>query len=66
MALDAVAAVVMGGTALSGGKGGVSRTIAGVLVLILLSNGLNLMGVPHYTQVLVKGIVVILAVAFFK
>jgi len=66
MALNAIAAVVMGGTTLSGGKGSVGRTIAGVLVIILLSNGLNLMGVPHYTQIVIKGVVVIVAVAFFR
>lgn len=63
MALDAIAAVVMGGTALTGGKGGVARTIIGVLIIIFLSNGLNVLGVPTYTQVVIKGIVVILAVA---
>ncbi len=63
MALDAIAAVVMGGTALSGGKGGVANTLTGVLVIILLANGLNMMGVQPYTQTLIKGLVVILAVA---
>ncbi len=63
MALDAIAAVVMGGTALSGGKGGILNTLSGVLVIILLANGLNMMGVQPYTQTLIKGMVVILAVA---
>lgn len=63
MALDAIAAVVMGGTALSGGKGGILNTLIGVLVIILLANGLNMMGVQPYTQTLIKGLVVILAVA---
>ena len=63
MSLDAIAAVVMGGTSLSGGKGSVTRTITGVFVILMLNNGLNLMGVSPHVQILVKGIVVILAVA---
>lgn len=61
--LDAIAAVVMGGTSLSGGKGSVTRTITGVFVILMLNNGQNLMGVSPHVQILVKGIVVILAVA---
>jgi ribose/xylose/arabinose/galactoside ABC-type transport system permease subunit len=56
----------MGGTSLSGGKGSVARTIAGVFVIVLMSNGLNLMGVPYYSQVLIKGVVVIVAVAALR
>jgi ribose/xylose/arabinose/galactoside ABC-type transport system permease subunit len=63
MALNAIAAVVMGGTALTGGQGGVWSTLVGVLVITLLGNGLNMMGVTPYTQTLIKGLVVILAVA---
>jgi ribose/xylose/arabinose/galactoside ABC-type transport system permease subunit len=63
MSLDAIAAVVMGGTSLSGGKGSVTRAITGVFVILMLNNGLNLMGVSPHTQILVKGIVVIIAVA---
>jgi ribose/xylose/arabinose/galactoside ABC-type transport system permease subunit len=63
MALNSIAAVVMGGTALTGGQGGVRSTLVGVLVIILLGNGLNMMGVTPYTQTLIKGLVVILAVA---
>ena len=63
MSLDAIAAVVMGGTSLSGGKGSVTRTITGVFVILMLNNGLNLMGVSPHVQILGKGIVVILAVA---
>jgi ribose/xylose/arabinose/galactoside ABC-type transport system permease subunit len=66
MALDAIASVVMGGTPLSGGKGSVARTISGVFVIVLMSNGLNLMGVPYYSQVLIKGVVVIVAVALLR
>ncbi|NBJ02692.1 ABC transporter permease [Lachnospiraceae bacterium] len=66
MSLDAIAAVVMGGTTLSGGRGSVARSITGVFVILMLNNGLNLMGVSPHVQVLVKGIVVILAVAASK
>ena len=63
MALDSITAVVMGGTSLNGGRGGVGRTITGVMIIIMISNGLNMLGVPTYTQILIKGLVVILAVA---
>lgn len=63
MSLDAIAAVVMGGTSLSGGKGSVARTIIGVFVILMINNGLNLMGVSPHVQILVKGFVVIIAVA---
>lgn len=60
--LDAIAAVVMGGTALSGGSGGVHRTILGVMVISVLKNGLNVAGVHPYLQVFVTGLIVIIAV----
>ncbi len=47
---------------LLGGIGGVHRTLIGVLIIVLLDNGLNLMGVNQYTQMMVKGAVVIAAV----
>ena len=56
----------MGGTSLSGGKGSVARAITGVFVIQMINNGLNLMGVSPHVQVLIKGIVVILAVAASK
>jgi ribose transport system permease protein len=60
--LNTLAAIVVGGTSLSGGVGGVHRTLIGVLIIALLDNGLNLMGVNQYTQMMIKGAVVILAV----
>jgi len=60
--LNTLAAIVVGGTSLSGGVGGVQRTILGVLIITLLDNGLNLMGVNQYTQMVIKGLVVIAAV----
>ena len=60
--LKAIAAAVMGGTALSGGVGGVHRTIVGVLVIAVLTNGLNVAGVHKYYQIVVMGLIVIIAV----
>lgn len=61
--LDAIAAVVIGGTSLSGGIGGVHKALFGVLVITVMSNGLNVSGVNPFTQVVIKGAVVVLAVA---
>ncbi|PBC57076.1 ABC transporter permease [Rhodococcus sp. ACPA1] len=61
--LDSIAAVVMGGTALSGGLGGAHRTVLGVVVIALLSNGMDLTGVNNFTQEIVKGLVVVASVA---
>ena len=61
--LDAIAAVIIGGTRLSGGFGSVPRTIIGVLILTALTSGLVLLGVAAYWQGLFKGAVIILAVA---
>jgi ribose transport system permease protein/putative xylitol transport system permease protein len=63
LTLMAIAAVVMGGTALTGGVGGVYRTILGVLVITVLSVGLNALVVPPYMQQIIQGSVVVLAVA---
>lgn len=60
--LNSLAAIVVGGTSLAGGVGGVHRTLIGVLIIALLDNGLNLMGVNQYTQMIIKGFVVIVAV----
>jgi ribose transport system permease protein len=61
--LNAIAAVVMGGTALSGGVGGPHRTFLGVLVIAILTNGMDVTQVNSFTQDIVKGIVIILAVS---
>jgi ribose transport system permease protein len=58
-----VTAVVVGGTSLSGGEGGVLQTFVGVLIVSVLSNGMVLMGVPPSVQIGLQGIMIIVAVA---
>jgi ribose transport system permease protein len=61
--MPSIAAVLVGGTLITGGRGGLGRTVLGVAVIIVLRNGLAVMGVPDsYTQ-LIYGTVVIVAVA---
>ncbi|MCW2120867.1 ABC transporter permease [Flavobacterium sp. 7A] len=64
--LDAIAAVVIGGASLNGGKGNAVNTLMGVLILGLIGNILNLLNVPSYPQQVVKGAIIILAVLFQK
>lgn len=60
--LDAIAAVVLGGTSLTGGKGKITGTIIGALIIGVLSNALNLLDVSSYYQMMVKGVVILIAV----
>lgn len=60
--LDAIAAVVLGGTSLTGGRGWIVGTIIGALIIGVLNNGLNLMNVSSFYQQVVKGGVILLAV----
>lgn len=60
--LDAIAAVVLGGTSLSGGYGSVLSTIVGALIIGILNNALNLMDVSSYYQLMIKGLVILVAV----
>ncbi|PUU92782.1 MAG: ribose transport system permease protein [Halanaerobium sp.] len=60
--LDAIAAVVLGGTSLSGGSGSVIGTIIGALIIAVLNNGLNLLNVSSFYQLVAKGAVILLAV----
>jgi ribose transport system permease protein len=60
--LDAIAAVVLGGTSMTGGSGRIGGTVIGALIIGILSNGLNLMGVSSFWQYIVKGIVILVAV----
>ncbi len=61
--LPSIAAIVMGGTALTGGVGGPHRTILGVLVIAVLNNGMNLLGTDSFVQEIILGLVVVAAVA---
>jgi ribose transport system permease protein len=60
--LDAIAAVVLGGTSLSGGRGWIFGTLVGALIIGVLNNGLNLLNVSSFYQQVVKGGVILLAV----
>ena len=60
--LDAIAAVVLGGTSLTGGKGKITGTIIGALIIGVLSNALNILDVSSYYQMMVKGAVILVAV----
>lgn len=61
--LDSITAVVLGGTSLFGGRGSIAGTLVGVLIVGVFRNGLTLMGVASVVQILVTGVLVILAVA---
>lgn len=61
--LDAIAAVVLGGTSLVGGRGRIVGTLIGAVILGVLTTGLILLNVQFFTQLLIKGVVIILAVA---
>ncbi len=60
--LDAIAAVAVGGTSLSGGRGKIFGTLIGVLIIAVLNNGLNIINVSSYYQDVIKGLVILIAV----
>ena len=60
--MDAIAAVVVGGTSMAGGSGKLGGTLIGVLIIGILNNGLNLMGINSDWQYIIKGVVILLAV----
>ncbi|AOI46039.1 ABC transporter permease [Burkholderia oklahomensis] len=60
--LDAIAAVVMGGTSIAGGRGSIVGTLIGALLLGVLNNGLNMIGVNPYVQNVIKGGIILLAI----
>lgn len=62
MTLDTITAVVVGGTAITGGAGGVRLTILGVLFIAILSNAMNILAFPPYLQTIIQGVVIVLAV----
>jgi len=60
--LDAIAATALGGTSMSGGRGKITGTIAGVLIIAVLNNGMNIMNISSYYQQVVKAVVILVAV----
>ena len=62
--LDAIAAVVIGGTSLAGGSGTIGGTVIGALIIGVLNNGMSLLGVSAFYQLIIKGFIIILAVWF--
>jgi ribose transport system permease protein len=60
--MDAIAAVVMGGTSIAGGRGSIIGTLIGALLLGVLNNGLNMMGMDPYVQNVIKGGIILLAI----
>lgn len=62
MEMDAIAAVVLGGTSMGGGIGAIGGTVLGALIIGLINNGLNLSGLDSFWQYIAKGVVILLAV----
>jgi ribose transport system permease protein len=60
--LDAISAVILGGTAIAGGFGNVLGTLGGALIMATLNSGMSLMGAQYPVQIFVKGVVIIFAV----
>jgi ribose transport system permease protein len=60
--MDVIAAVVVGGTPMSGGSGSVMRTVIGAVIMGVMSNALNILGITAYHQQVVKGIIILVAV----
>lgn len=60
--LDAIASVALGGTSMNGGRGRIWGTFVGILIIAVLNNGLNILGVSSYYQDVVKGVVILIAV----
>jgi ribose/xylose/arabinose/galactoside ABC-type transport system permease subunit len=64
--LDSIVAAVMGGVALSGGRGNIFAALLGVAVLVIINNLVLLLGFPIETQLIIKGIIIIGAAAFYR
>lgn len=60
--MDAISACVLGGVSMSGGRGAISGTVIGAILIAVLSNGMNLLGIDSSWQYIIRGLVVILAV----
>lgn len=64
--MDAIAAVIVGGTSMAGGRGSIAGTVLGVLIIAVVNNLLNLIGVPPFLREAFKGVIVIVAVLLQK
>jgi ribose transport system permease protein len=64
--MDAISAVIVGGTSMAGGKGTITGTIFGTLIIAVMNNLLNLLGVPPFLREAFKGVIVIGAVLLQK
>ena len=64
--MDAIAAVIVGGTSMAGGRGSIAGTVIGVLIIAVMNNLLNLIGVPPFLREAFKGVIVIAAVLLQK
>lgn len=64
--MDAIASVVIGGASMNGGSGSITKTIIGAMLMGVLYNIMNLMGIASYPQMIVKGVVIVLAVLLYK
>ena len=60
--MDVIAAVVLGGVSMAGGTGRISGTVIGALILAILNNGMNLMGISTFYQYIVKGVIILIAI----
>lgn len=60
--MDCITAAVVGGTSMAGGKGKISGTIVGVLLLTVLVNGMTLIDVNSYWQQVIKGVIIVVSV----
>ncbi|HEY6735099.1 MAG TPA: ABC transporter permease, partial [Roseiarcus sp.] len=63
--LDSIVAAVMGGVAITGGRGNVFGALLGVLILVVMFNAVILLGLPVQVQLILKGVIVIAASAFY-
>ena len=61
--LDVIAAIVLGGTRLTGGSGSIVRTLVGILFLGVMNNGMNILNVPLNAQLIAKGVIIVLSLA---
>jgi ribose/xylose/arabinose/galactoside ABC-type transport system permease subunit len=64
--LDAISAVVIGGTDIMGGRGSIAGTLGGVLLYAVLSNLMNLLNILPFSQIVIKGTIIVLAISTYQ